>query len=95
MKGFKFYLEYPTNKKKRIGGIANSSKKIIAVCDVNDDPIFTFEKWGVRKTFIIFNGRFIQSFASPGYLKFKCRRVSEQMAREIQKELFDGLLSKQ
>ena len=97
MKGYYFYLEYPTNKDKRAGTRKNPGNHSGTVLAVYTDPEYswsngkdiTTECIGVVQD--IPNSDVCTSACSWGYLRENCKRISEAQARTIHPKLFQYL----
>jgi hypothetical protein len=96
MKGYKFYLEFPSTKAKRKSGKANAghSGNCLALATERD---FTYISnggimtEGLMAVFFTPDSPVCWSSVSWGFLKEKCKRVSEATAREIHPALFQRL----
>lgn len=96
MKGYKFYLEFPSAKVKRKSGKANTghSGTVIALAT---DPEFTYIRnggivtEGLAAVFLNPNSPVNWGSVSWDYLREKCKRISEAEAREIHPNLFKRL----
>lgn len=95
MNGIRFYLEYPTNADKRKAtrkALGNHSGNVIAVLDNGiyfsggeavEDSIAGVYAWP--------NSPAAGTGVSLGYLRERCKRISEATARTIHPELFKYL----
>ena len=95
MKGYIFYLEFPTAKAKREAtrkNLTGHSGNCIAVTSDKQEQI---EQWRVNKCYPavsavqdIPNNPCCFGSVSPEYLLSNCKRISEAQAREIHPNLF-------
>ena len=95
MKGYIFYLEFPTAKAKRKAtrkNLTGHSGNCIAVTSDKSEQI---EQWRVNKCYPAFtavqdipNNQCCFNPVSPDYLAERCKRISEAQAREIHPNLF-------
>ena len=95
MKGYIFYLEFPTAKAKRKATRKNlvwHSGNCIAVASDRAEQV---EQWRVNKCYPAFtavqdipNNQCCFNQVSPDYLSERCKRISEAQAREIHPNLF-------
>jgi hypothetical protein len=94
MKGYKFYLEYPDSKSKRKATRKNLGKHsgncvatwnswFLSETDWNVDAITSIQDYS--------NCPVCCTSVSFCYLREKCKRISEQQAREIHPKLFNYL----
>jgi hypothetical protein len=96
MNGYKFYLEYPSTKDKRQGTrkqLGNHEGNCIAVIDnwyrIKDNEIFVS---GFTAELLVKNSFAVgEQLIHEGYLKTRCKRISEKQAREIHPNLFNSL----
>ena len=97
MKGYYFFLEYPTNKDKRAGTRKNPGNHSGTVLAVNVTPgsywitkgDICLEAYG---SFLdIPNGSCCPTSCTDKYLRENCKRISEKMARTIHPKLFNYL----
>ena len=95
MKGYRFYLEFPSAKAKRQSGKENAghSGNCLALAT---DPEFTYVSNGIvteglTAVFFTPNSPVNWGGVSWDYLQGKCKRVSEATAREIHPALFQRL----
>ena len=95
MKGYKFYLEYPTRKDKASGtrkAPGNHSGNVLTVIDDTvrvDNHKILYDALGA----VLFMKNSPAAFTSVcyEYLNEHCKRISENLAREIHPELFKVL----
>lgn len=102
MKGWRFYLEYPNKKEKRKGraeqtALGNHEGNIVAIM-LREDGCFDYQITATGTTFSAVSALFFCAnsavcFSSVGeeYLRSRCKRVSEQIARQIHPALFEYL----
>jgi hypothetical protein len=97
MKDYHFYLEYPTNKDKRQGTRKSLGNHCGTVLAVDTNP---FHSWVTDKEIIyesvgsiygLPDSYVCSSACSWGYLREKCKRISEDQARQIHPKLFNYL----
>lgn len=82
MKNIRFYLEYNSPKDKREN---HNNGNVIAIYPKNKTAI------GVESLKAYLNYGVVAGFASPNYLRTKCKRISEDIARIIHPKLFEVL----
>jgi hypothetical protein len=95
MKGFQFFLEYPTSKDKRQGTrkvLGNHSGNVLAIDPdtlriTNDGAVYD----AIAAVFYVRNSAVGSTSASSEYLREKCKRISESTARIVHPELFTWL----
>lgn len=95
MKGFKFFLEYENTKEKNKGtrkNPGNHTGNVVAIIDG------TLKVWhdgasydGFGGVYYTRNSPVASTSVAPGYLRERCKRISESQAREIHPELFKFL----
>ena len=95
MKGYIFYLEFPTAKAKRKAtrkNLTGHSGNCIAVTSDKAEQIVQYRKNrcypGVSAVQDIPNNPCCFNLVSPYYLAERCKRISEAQAREIHPNLF-------
>jgi hypothetical protein len=100
MNGYRFYLEYENNSKKRKGTRKNPGEHlgtVIAVivdshflsgshCSGSQPPEWVYDV--VSSVYTEPNSPCCGSLASLAYIQDNCKRISEKLAREIHPELF-------
>jgi len=96
MKDFRFYLEYPNKKEKR-----KATRKMLGNHTGNCLAVFTNVKEHllpdlksietIAAVYFHANSDCCLSSASFDYIQKKCKRISEQQAREIHPKLFSYL----
>jgi hypothetical protein len=100
MKGVRFYLEYPEDvnpKKFTRKNLGNHSGNVFALFDVYGDGRY----WRVQGNKVVGEGLGAVYFspnspvattgASPEFIEKRCKRISEEQAREIHPQLFATL----
>lgn len=94
MKGIRFYLEHNSNKDKRKG---NHNGNVFAGF-ITDGGLFqgTISKGevmveGLGALYFEPNSPVCVTSASLSYLRYNCKRISEQQARQIHPKLFERL----
>jgi len=98
MKGFIFYLEYPTNKDKRAGtrkNPGNHSGNVLAII-LNEEkrPYWiagTMQQECIAAIFSHANSDVCKTSCHVRYLRKNCKRISEAQARTIHPKLFQYL----
>ena len=95
MKGYIFYLEFPTAKAKRKATRKNLTGHKGNCIAVIFDRAEQLEQWRVNKCYQAFsavqdlpNNPCCFTQVSPNYLAERCKRISEAQAREIHPKLF-------
>lgn len=97
MKDYHFYLEYPTAKDRRAGtrkNPGNHSGTVVVVFTDRETQYRSGNDWmyecisSVQDTP---DGAVCSGSASYGYLRERCKRISEKLAREIHPTLFHYL----
>lgn len=99
MKGFRFYLEYPNQKERRNGTRkkpGNHSGNVVAVATRENSPWTPHWHWSqngyqadaIGAVFFERNSPVCGTSVGPGYLREKCKNISEALAREIHPQLF-------
>ena len=97
MIGYKFYLEYPSTKDKNKGTrkeLGNHCSSVVAIMYnqyriVNDGIMYD----GIVGLTVAINPYVASSGVHSGYLKERCKLISEKQARLIHPNLFNsGLL---
>lgn len=95
MKGYTFYLEYPTLKDKRKATrkyLGNHSGIVLAVYGDWFSPGGHYSKKEcVSSVYDRPNSEVCTSSVCDTYIKDKCKRISEKQAREIHPNLFQYL----
>ena len=95
MKGYIFYLEFPTAQAKRKATRKNLTGHEGNCIAVTSDRAEQIEQWSVNRCYPAISA--VQSIpnspccfdcVSPDYLKERCKRISEAQAREIHPNLF-------
>ena len=95
MKGYIFYLEFPTAQAKRKATRKNLTGHGGNCIAVTSDKAEQVEQWRVNKCFPSFtavqdipNNPCCFNPVNVDYLKERCKRISEAQAREIHPNLF-------
>lgn len=95
MKGYIFYLEFPTAKAKRKATRKNLTGHSGNCIAVTSDRIERIEQWRVNGCYPAFspvydhaNSPCCFGSVSPEWLLSNCKRISEAQAREIHPKLF-------
>ena len=95
MKGFTFYLEYPTTKDKKQGTrkeLGKHSGNVIAVFgEWYKGGSNEYQKECASAVFDHANSVCCGGSVGYGYLNTRCKKISEKQAREIHSNLFDYL----
>jgi hypothetical protein len=98
MKGFRFYLEYPTNKAKRQGTVKVPGPHMGTVVAIATDLTpFGSGKWedwkleGYSAVYEHADSAVCWGSASLGYLRDNTRRIPEALARQIHPALFQRM----
>lgn len=104
MKGYQFFLEYPSKTEKnkasiRAGRLGNHDGNVVALVIPNLDNYSTSEMVsmarmnpeGFSSVFYHANSGVNFGGVSWDYLRERCKRISEKLAREIHPRLFERL----
>lgn len=94
MKGYRFYLEFGTTADKRKG---NDQGNVFAMfIDHRGRPVYVpgGAVEGIGAVFFTRNSAVCGTSADLGYLRTKCKRVSEAKARATHPKLFQALDAK-
>jgi len=91
MKGIRFYLEYPNRTEKNKGTRKNPGKHSGNVLAVFEDGFWGSNGWSYEALGAVnyYEDSSVGSTSvSPDYIREKCKRISERLAREIHPQLF-------
>ena len=94
MKGYTFYLEYPTLRDKRKAirkELGNHSGNVLAVYGDWFNIDHYYKKECVSSVYDKPNSEVCTSSCDGEYLTTNCKRISEKQAREIHPKLFQYL----
>ena len=97
MKGYRFYLEYPSKTEKNKATVkrpGNHEGNCIAVPLSNGGGLLYGGDWSIETFSAVYkepNSDCCGSQASLGYLRERCKRIPERLAREIHPKLFSYL----
>lgn len=91
MKGYTFYLEYPSRTEKnkgraKPGKLGNHQGNVIAKMEVNN--WFNFSHEAIVALYDTPNSFVCSGSVGMDYLHTRCKRISEKLAREIHPNLF-------
>ena len=96
MKGYTFYLEYPTTKEKKNATrkmLGNHSGNVIAVFGKwYKSSVNEYQKECVSAVFDHANSVCCGGSVGSEYLTDRCKKISEKQAREIHQNLFNYFL---
>lgn len=92
MKGIRFYLEYPDEKTKRAAtrkDLGDHKGTVVAI--LSHTLSFRYGYDGLGAVFDRPNSPVASTTVHPRYLAEVCKRIPEQLAREIHPEMFRRL----
>lgn len=95
MKGYIFYLEFPTAQAKRKATLKNLTGHSGNCIAVTSDKTERYAQWRVNGCYPAYVGVYDRvnsacssEYVHPDYLAERCKKISEAQAREIHPNLF-------